>query len=291
MKTEEVLTPEAFQKYKASLMELLDIEGSALILADDHQAGVHPDFDKCNLTLGARVGPVTSVTGFTHEIGHLMVTREEAIGDKTWGMENPNVSECLGIIYRGEFVTTGTQATLEAKVWAWQWIIDEAIGLSSVSDRPPEHSEARFLEAWSHLGENDKERGDVLTLEIQHARAAIQERFPDPIAAVKERIARIPDYVAQRAAMLDAITEDGLVLRLCSRKDLKVVLRQYTATSGDPVYDVSLQNDDDGINVTTTKSLKRANRFFEIVAKNNELHPDGTQDPELVSPEMSRQPF
>ena len=267
-----------YQEGKERLLRLLVPTGCVLRI-DDGLSGVQADVDEGTLTLGAWVADSPDVSGIVHELGHLMVVRDEAVGMHAWGMESPNLQAIGGLIYPAGSMTP-SQVRLECRVWAWQWLLEEAMGTALPAGRPPLRPEASFLGAWDQLGPDDAARQRTLGAWQIQARSTILERHPNPVAAVRERIADLPRLLDGTRRIFGALECEGIPVALHSDDEGTRAALLAHSDGSTQAWSVTLDTWQDSTTVTATGSLARAERFLATVAAFNNL--GARQEPEPV---------
>jgi hypothetical protein len=228
------------------------------------------------LILGGRVGPSLDASGVTHELGHLMCARNEGIGQRSWGMGNPNISlTSFGI---DELPSIGHgQIKGESEAWAWQHLIEIMAGLREANSPIDNHEEASFLDDGNNYVSNMSELNSIVTNHIQEYLNRILRKYPDWQAFIRHRIASVGDIIAENKSLRlndDDYSCEPIKLAVGRRDNILVELlslpKGWLTISG-----IVFHHDGEDIrfdkSICFTRSAERAEKFFDIVCKLNEL--------------------
>lgn len=134
------------------------------------------------ITFSSRSGPKLDISAATHELGHMMIASPEQFGQEAWGLKNPKVF-MSGIMIDEMPSPNHTQIKMEAKAWAWQYLIECTAGLRrfGIPDKDgniiPHHSESRFLNDGNMLSED--EAIQVSEKYIRMELKKIIQKYPD----------------------------------------------------------------------------------------------------------------
>jgi hypothetical protein len=224
------------------------------------------------------------IQAITHELGHLMIARDEAIGRRSWGLENPYI---LISRYGAEPIQSGgitPQLKGESKVWAWQYLIELMAGLRKEDDPLPIHPEAEFLSDINYVSDDFS---DIVETSFRSELEKLQKT--DWRAKIKARLSGMSDILARvRDERFDynQADENPPILKIFKENLADGDFRSVTLYDvGQGHYAVDLEfNSDEVSNIrrlTLTKNFRRAERFFEISVALNQT-PDHNAQLELA---------
>jgi hypothetical protein len=245
----------------------------------DHISGQYQvDWDRLEIHFSPFTGPLLSVQAVTHELGHLMVARDEGIGEESWGLENPYIF-MSGIAFdRIAPVEKFPHVRLEAKVWAWQYLIEVASGIRDARDPLPLHPEVRYLRDGIEYVSDDDRAYEIA--EKMFAEELEKLKKTDWQSKMKTRFASMSGVLAQcKSAHYDYdIKSPDIILREWS-EDLgeSQKNRILLLDVGQSYYEVRLIMEDNLNDVqmvetsTHSKDLKRCERFFDIAVATNTI--------------------
>lgn len=243
------------------------------------------DWDRLKIHFSSYVGPTMDIQAITHELGHLMIARDEAIGRRSWGLENPYI---LISRYGADPIQSDgltPQLKGESKVWAWQYLIELMAGLRKEGDPLPIHPEAEFLSDISYASDDFSDiveasfRSELEKLQKTDWRAKIKDR----LSGMSDTLARVRDqrFDYERADANPPILK--IFKENLADGDFKAVVL-YDVGQGYYAVDVEFHSDDTGDiyrRLTLTKNFRRAERFFEISVALNQT-PDHNAQLELA---------
>jgi hypothetical protein len=230
------------------------------------------------MILGGMVGPSPSVSGITHELGHLMIAPDEGIGQKSWGLNNPRVSlSWLGV----EPLPPEKlgQIKSESRAWAWQYLIEIMAGFRTEGSPIPDHDEATWLADGSKYMNDRKTLLPIVHKTIQDALDVIMTKTPDWRQAIKTRVADVGRIIAENSPLYltdefygNAPVQYPMIAR-GRRKDISVELIQLPYGWFQVVGKVVDKKEGElfSTDICLTRDIKRAERFLEIACQTNEL--------------------
>lgn len=240
------------------------------------------DWDNLEIHFSPYVGPSKDVEAITHELGHLMIARDEGIGKQSWGLENPYViMSRFGFDFFPKPDNT-PQVRMEAKAWAWQYLIEVMAGLKDLKDPLPLHPEAQFL--------TDFTSNNIFNPEM------VENIFKDELSKImkkdwreiiKYRFSNMKNILSTNKNYLYDYEKDNgqeTILRMFSQKagpgnkDTHIIKLAdigqgyYTTTlEVNVVFDQPFEHDETLYRLLTrTRSLQRAERFFDIALSIND---------------------
>ena len=261
-----------YQKDKSAVIEILGLQCSVVQIDDRLESGVRPDPENGILAVGSWQFGGNQAQSVLHEIGHLMITRDEAVGALAWGMESPNLLVVDDQIYN-EGALGPAQIKHESRAWAWQWILSEACGLSAPSIQPPLRPEAHFLSYWHSIGNNDMERNAQVCQWQKEFRSVIELQYADPLQAVKNRIQNLGDLLEQRACLECVLESEPVIVEEFVRDDINAMLCLHE-NMGKKAWSVVLDSGAGDIQCATgTGDMARARRYLAQIVANNRLEP------------------
>ncbi len=251
------------------------------------------DWETLEIHFSTRVGPKIDIEAITHELGHLMIARDEAIGQSSWGLESPYVF-ISGLSFDFETPRSGfPQIRTEAKAWAWQYLIEVASGLRSFEDPLPSHPEARFLhDGAPYINDGDELHGitsPIFKEELDKVMATNwMDRIKERFSGMKNILAEVRDTQYDYEADNEEKVLESWVEKVSRNQQHIIELKDV----GQGYYTVQLtidHNDGDEINkiTTMTRDHKRAKRFFDIAVQINSEMSMEPQNEEDNAPGMS----
>lgn len=168
----------------------------------DHKAQGGVKCKDGKLIFGGKAGPDLEITTYTHELGHLMITPDHDIGKNNWGLGFLHYHIVGDEIYP-IVLNPKSQLKVEAKVWAWQYIIESLIGFNKFGDSIRPLNEARYLDSYgdhvnienAHIAFN-KALNDIMDeyTDLYELENAIRSKFIIVSDLIKENIELINNF-------------------------------------------------------------------------------------------------
>lgn len=254
----------------------------------DHKRQSGGDVNKNGkLDFGGKVGPEQSIEGYTHELGHLMVTPEEDIGKPAWGMQTMH----YGISRHGLdpiLLNQNSQINGEVKAWAWEYIIECVSGMREWGDAERAHVESDWFEGLNTGDEKYKMIHDKIEAEVNR----LLDLHPDIEATIRNKFSSISEIIEKnnRIKTLTRSIDNYEEISKASieRNDLLVIQLLKGSNSGIDNYIVNIMvtNPKDDYmfqfkNVYSGTNQAKAERIFRKNAEINEIPILEMQTPHL----------
>jgi hypothetical protein len=157
--------------------------------------GAHPDADAKTLSFGTRLGPEHDEQGVIHEMGHFVEATELRCIAPSFGMRN--TAFILGPYGAVPIFNTPAQAIREARVFAYEWNLQQALGAEWHKDIPDMVKPLTFLSGYLAIpGCSDEER-------LAWCAARVEELLPEMTVERFDKIwfdraARLPELFKAR---------------------------------------------------------------------------------------------
>lgn len=228
--------------------------------------------DNGQLLFGGRVGPAKTIEGYLHELGHLMISRKEDIGKMAWGLRVTTfIMDSIGINMMA--VNDKIQVRTEAKVWAWQYLIECACGLKKFGDPETVHEEAQWLDASSE-NKNVHMVHKEFNLQLEN----ILKKHPDFVQAIRDRFATIGEILCSNEQRWNEYSYDDLETIEAAENQNATRRILLSQEPGKEHYVVELETLIDGERelyecAYDGMDIERAKRIFNHNIKINDLKP------------------
>lgn len=288
--------PSGFKTSKQQLIKnvLSDKDGKPYPWFDiqEMSADYTVDWETPQIIFSAFSGPMKNITAATHELGHLMIAKDEGIGQTSWGMRN------IYVFITGLGIDPGASKNMgqiknEAKAWAWQYLIECMADFREHGSPVPKHSEARYIEDGQFLNRKN-EVIEIVDKLIQKELNKIYTKYPDGTwkDAIKNRMGNmgnILNYEKQFQLDFDDGVETNIIAQ-ASRENgdqeeritlyglpnewFQVLAEIYLPEEG---YSSHIEE------IAFTRDEEKAIKYFNIALNNNEMEINNENTP---SPSM-----
>ena len=180
------------------------------------------------LVFGGYVGPQKSIEGYTHELGHLMVTPNEYVGTRGWGLGTYSYGMSEYSIDKMP-MNTYAQIKLEAKVWAWTYLIECMAGLRVFGEAEGRHREAELL-----FG--DKNSRDALYVHNEINKNIQKIMQGNPYDEIRQRFSDVRRILDYNKAQWDIIN----TIDFYNLETIEIAKREHDNTA----YIIKLEKDE-----------------------------------------------
>lgn len=238
------------------------------------------DWEKEKIIFTSLSGPRKSISSAIHELGHLMIAPNENIGQSNWGMKNPYLF-FSGISIDEMSPQNKGQLKTEAKVWAWQYLMECLAGFKTFGkDDLTRRGEAKYLKDGTEFLNDEDTVAQIAYDATQKELKHILKEYPNWEDVIRNRLKSIPLILKQEKILMlneDDIKKSKIVKEhICDEMNegIRQTITLYAYPKG--WYEVILHEYDEENketlhyeNTCLTRNLQKADKFFQIAVSLN----------------------
>ena len=250
------------------------------------------DLENKKISFPKYLGPSLDISGITHELGHLMISSQEGLLYKSWGLENPYIIPAAYLNCGFDTIKRTndlTEIRTEAKAWAWEYLIEVMAGIVDPKDPIRKHPEAEHLDD-AYLMSKEEVEKTTETIFNQELQKILLTDWKERIRNVMGSVEHVLGFLKHNKYDYELDSREKVIKEKIFYKNDEQELSAKILDIGQEYYRVvaefKIENDFIKENFAKafypTRNFKRAESFFKVLDKNFTFYAESMQqaDPE-----------